>query len=146
MTQDATSTATRGQQPVNRRWRTVDIIVAAVVAVAFGVVFVAWGVLYNAVTPVFVGFKPAQAVIYGMWLLPGVLGGLLIRKPGAAVFTELVAAVVSVLLGVDSPLAIILYGLVQGLARNSSSRRSATAGGGCRWRCSPARSPASSRP
>ncbi|MFD2080311.1 energy-coupling factor transport system substrate-specific component [Actinopolymorpha cephalotaxi] len=116
MTQDVTSTATRGQRPVNRRWRTVDIIVAAVVAVAFGVVFFAWGVLYNALTPVFVGFKPAQAVIYGMWLLPGVLGGLLIRKPGAAVFTELVAAVVSVLLGVESPLAIILYGLVQGLA------------------------------
>ncbi|SDT02964.1 ECF transporter S component [Actinopolymorpha singaporensis] len=116
MTQDVTSTAARGQRPVNRRWRTVDIVVAAVVAVAFGVVFVAWGAMYTAVGPVFAGFKPAQAVLYGMWLLPGVLGGLLIRKPGAAVFTELVAAAVSAFLGVDSPLAIILYGLVQGLA------------------------------
>lgn len=115
MTQDVTSTAARGQRPVNRRWRTVDIVVAAVVAVAFGVVFGAWNALWAALGPAFTGFPPGQAVMYGMWLLPGVLGGLLIRKPGAAVFTELVAATVSVFIGAPSPLAIILYGLVQGL-------------------------------
>ena len=32
------------------------------------------------------------AVIYGVWLVPAVLGGLVIRKPGAALFTETVAA------------------------------------------------------
>ena len=107
-----TATRTRGGLA---RWRTVDIVVAAVVAVAFGVVFAAWNTLWGATSGAFAAFPPAQAFMYGMWLVPGVLGGLLIRKPGAAVFTELVAAIVSVFLGAPSPLFIALYGLLQGL-------------------------------
>jgi energy-coupling factor transport system substrate-specific component len=114
MTQDVTSSARKsGKSTV--RWRTVDIVVAAVVAVAFGVVFAAWGALWNFTLPAFAAFPPAQAFMYGMWLVPGVVGGLLIRKPGAATFVELVAATVSVFLGIPNPLAIIVYGLVQGL-------------------------------
>lgn len=97
-------------------WRTVDIVVAAVLGIAFGVVFFAWNNLWATLQPLFVGFQPGQAFMYGMWLLPGVLGGLVIRKPGAAVFTELVAATVSVFFGAPQPLVIILYGLGQGLA------------------------------
>jgi len=45
-----------------------------------------------------------------------VLGGLVIRKPGAALFTELVAAIVSALLGAQwGGFATIEAGLVQGL-------------------------------
>jgi energy-coupling factor transport system permease protein len=97
------------------RWRTVDIIVAAVLAAAFGVVFAGWNALWAATAPAFTWFPPAQAVLYGMWLVPGVLGGLIIRKPGASVFTELVAATVSVFFGAPAPLMIVVYGLVEGL-------------------------------
>lgn len=98
------------------RWRTVDIVVAAVVAVAFGVVFVGWNALWSVTGPAFAFFPPAQAVIYGMWLLPGVLGGYLIRKPGAALFTELVAAFVSTIPGGPWNGGLILvWGLCQGL-------------------------------
>jgi energy-coupling factor transport system substrate-specific component len=103
------------QAPARQGWRTVDIVVAAVVGVAFGVVFAGWNLLWAATAPAFTVFPPLQAFMYGMWLLPGVLGGLLIRKPGAAVFTELVAATVSVFFGAPSPLVIILYGLFEGL-------------------------------
>ena len=82
-----------------RTWRTVDVVVAAVIAVAFGVVFWAWNLLYAATGNAFAAFPPLQGFMYGVGLLPGVLGALVIRKPGAAVFTELVAAVVSALLG-----------------------------------------------
>lgn len=101
--------------PPSLRWRTVDIVVAAVLGVAFGVVFFAWNNLYLALGPAFGWFPPAQAFMYGMWLLPGVLGGLVVRKPGAAVFTEVVAAVVSTFFGAPSPVIIMLYGLGQGL-------------------------------
>ncbi len=114
MTRDTTATSPHAQV-ASRRWRTVDIIVAAVVAAAFGVVFAGWNALWAATSPAFAGFPPVQAIMYGMWLVPGVLGGLLIRKPGAAVFTELVAATVSVFFGGYSPMAIVLYGLVEGL-------------------------------
>ena len=98
------------------RWRTVDIVVASAIAVAFGVVFWAWGQLWNTVQPAFVAFPPAQAFMYGVWLLPAVLGALVIRKPGAAVYTELVAATVSALLGTVWGPVIVVYGLMQGAA------------------------------
>ena len=70
-------------------WRTVDIVVAAVIGVAVGIVFWVWSVLWNATTGLFAFFPPAQAILYGMWMVPGVLGGLIIRKPGAAVLTSI---------------------------------------------------------
>ena len=80
-------------------WRTVDIVVASSVAAAFGVIFWAWGQLWNTAQPAFTGFPPAQGFMYGVWLLPGVLGALIIRKPGAAIYTELVASIISAFLG-----------------------------------------------
>lgn len=101
----------------SKRWRTVDIVVAAVIAVAFGIVFIAWNALWSVTGPAFTFFPPAQAVLYGVWLLPGVLGGYLIRKPGAALFTELVAAIVSTVPGGPwNGGLIIVYGLFEGLA------------------------------
>lgn len=97
------------------RWRVVDIVVAAVIAVAFGVVFAGWNAAYAATGPLFTWFPPAQAVFYGMWLVPGVLGALVVRRPGAAVFTELLAAVVSMFVFGGWGLIIALYGLLQGL-------------------------------
>lgn len=102
-------------QPATSRWRTVDIVVASVIAVAFGVVFWAWNYVWSATDPLFAFFPPAQTIIYGMWLLPAVLGGLVIRKPGAALYTETLAAVVSALLGQQWGALVIPQGLVQGL-------------------------------
>lgn len=97
----------------DKRWRTVDIVVASVLGVAFGVVFWAWGLLWEG--PANAIPLPARALIYGVWLLPAVLGGLILRKPGAAAYCELLAALVSVLMG--SPWwTTTLQGLLQGLA------------------------------
>lgn len=113
----STTTTTSASRPAHAAtWRTVDIVVAAVIAVAFGVVFWAWNQLWAAVSPAFSGLPPLQGFMYGVWLLPGVLGAMVIRKPGAAVFTELVAAIVSALLGNQWGLTVIWYGLVQGAA------------------------------
>ena len=96
-------------------WRTVDIVVAAAIAIAFGVVIWGWNQLWAAATPAFVGNPAAQNILYGMWLLPAVLGGLIIRKPGAALFTELVAAAVSAILGSQWGLDALASGFVQGI-------------------------------
>jgi energy-coupling factor transport system substrate-specific component len=97
-------------------WRTVDIVVASAIAVAFGVVFWAWGNLWNAVQGGFTAFPPAQGFMYGVWLMPAVLGALVIRKPGAAIYTEVVASIVSAFLGVPWGLQVVVYGLVEGAA------------------------------
>jgi energy-coupling factor transport system permease protein len=98
------------------RWRTVDIVVTAVLGVAFGVVFWAWNLLWAATGNAFAAFPPGQAFMYGVWLLPAVLAPLVVRKPGAGLFAELIAAVVSALLGSAWGSIVLLYGLLQGLA------------------------------
>jgi energy-coupling factor transport system substrate-specific component len=97
------------------RWRTLDIVVVAVVAVAFGIVFWAWNYVWAALDPVFAAFRPAQYLISGVWLMPAVVAPLIVRRPGAAVFAEIVAASVSALLGSVWGLDVILSGLAQGL-------------------------------
>jgi energy-coupling factor transport system substrate-specific component len=110
----STDAVDRGRPGV--RWRTVDIVVTAVLGVAFGVVFWAWGLLWAGTGAAFAAFPPGQAFMYGVWLLPGVLAPLVVRKAGAGVFAELLAAVVSALLGSSWGASTIVYGLLQGLA------------------------------
>jgi energy-coupling factor transport system substrate-specific component len=98
------------------RWRTVDIVVTAVLGVAFGVVFWAWGLIWNATGAAFAAFPPAQAFMYGVWLLPAVVAPLIVRRAGAGLFAEFIAAVVSALLGSAWGAQVLLYGLLQGLA------------------------------
>jgi energy-coupling factor transport system substrate-specific component len=100
---------------MNYRWRTIDIMIAAIIAVAFGVIFWGWNILWSATESAFAFFPPAQTLLYGVWLMPAVLAGLIIRKPGAALFTEAVAATISALLGAKWGATVIPQGLVQGL-------------------------------
>lgn len=94
-------------------WRTRDILLAAIVGVVFGVVFFVWNGFYAGLGWV---APPWADIVYGMWLVPVVLAPLLIRKPGAALFAELVAAGVSVLLGSPWGPDTLLSAFVQGAA------------------------------
>ena len=102
--------------PKSNSWRVIDIVTAAVLGVACGLLFVLWnGVGYA-------GYKAIDAVtpglgglFTGIWLIGGVLGGLIIRKPGAAVFVEVLAASVSALLGSQWAIETVYSGLAQGL-------------------------------
>jgi energy-coupling factor transport system substrate-specific component len=101
---------------LGRSWRTVDVVVAAVIAVAFGVVFWAWAQFYDTTSPAFKSIPAAEGIMVGMWLVPGVLGALIVRKPGAAFFCELVAAIVEMLMGSQWGLTNVIYGVFEGLA------------------------------
>ena len=99
----------------NYRWRTIDIVIASIIAVAFGVIFWAWNLLWGATQSAFGFFPPAQTLIYGVWLIPAVLSGLIIRKPGAALYTETLAALISALLGDQWGATVIAQGFVEAL-------------------------------
>jgi energy-coupling factor transport system substrate-specific component len=97
------------------RWRVVDIVTAAILAVVVGVVFWAWGLAWAPLS-VLLGVLPGfVGVLNGPWLIAGVLGALIIRKPGAAFFTELLAALVSALLGSQWGFTALISGALQGL-------------------------------
>ncbi|WP_313550882.1 ECF transporter S component [Corynebacterium sp.] len=97
-------------------WRVVDIIVASILAVACGLVFVfwnsvgyAWFMAMDALTPGLGGLAT------GIWLAGGVIGALVIRKPGAAIYVETLAATVSAVFGSQWGPETLYSGLAQGL-------------------------------
>lgn len=114
------SAQAKSPQPQNRqtktslRWRTVDIIVTVVIAVAVGVIF--WGVA--AIWGVFelwtVAFPPLVGLFGGIWVLAGPLAGIIVRKPGAAIIAETLAAAVEAVLGSNFGATAIISGLLQG--------------------------------
>jgi energy-coupling factor transport system substrate-specific component len=116
-TSPESGTTTVGTNSTSRfRWRVVDIVVASVIGVAAGLVFWLWGQAYNPLSaPLEAALPGLQALLGGGWLFAGVLGGLIIRKPGAALFTEIVAAVVSAIVGTQWAALTLVSGLVQGL-------------------------------
>lgn len=99
-----------------RSWRVIDIVIASVLGVACGLIFWVWNTIgyawftaADAVTPGLGG------IAVGIWLIGGVIGGLVIRKPGAALYVELLAAIVSAAIGNQWGISTIYSGLAQGL-------------------------------
>ena len=105
-----------GAAPRKLNWRIVDIVVASVLGVACGFVFLAWNTVgyawfeaMNSLTPGLGG------IATGIWLIGGVIGGLVIRKPGAALYVELLAAIVSAVLGSQWGPSTVYSGIAQGI-------------------------------
>lgn len=121
MSQNATpasqaSTQADAKKP-NLRWRVNEIVIAAVIAVACAVIFWIWDIAVGpAAKTALVAAPEFRPIVAGAWLLGGTLGGLLIRKPGAALFGEIVAAFISVLFtGGAWSGEILISGIIQGI-------------------------------
>ncbi|MEK0245596.1 ECF transporter S component [Bifidobacterium mongoliense] len=113
----STITSTQPSAPVrNLRWRTVDITVTAVVAVASGVIFWGAGLISEPLSALFQFVPGMSALTWGLFYFAGPLAAIIVRKPGAALFAELIAGVVEAFLGSHwGGLGTILPGLIQGL-------------------------------
>jgi energy-coupling factor transport system substrate-specific component len=110
------SAPTPTRRRINYHWRVVDIVIAAVLAVASGVAFWGWDAAWTPLSkPLEVLVPGFSGLLGGVWLFAAVLVGLVVRKPGAALFAEMVAATVEALLGSQWGALSILQGLVQGV-------------------------------
>lgn len=100
-------------------WRINEIVIASVIAVVCALIFVLWNLgIYPIIeTTLAVTAPQFTPIIGGGWLIGGTLGGLLIRKPGAALYCELLAAIISAFIGSGGfgP-TVIISGIIQGLA------------------------------
>lgn len=97
-------------------WRVIDIVTAAVLGIAVGVIFWVWNIIGYAGFTALDTFTPGfGGLVVGTWLLGGVLGGLIIRKPGAALVVEVIAALTSAVLGNQWGITTLYSGLAQGL-------------------------------
>lgn len=99
-----------------RQWRTVDLLTIAFLGAAFGVAYWAWGLVYSAPANGLAAiFPPLQGITGAPWLMAGVVGGLVVRRPGAALGCEVIAALVSMLPGTQWGSATLVSGILQGL-------------------------------
>ena len=98
-------------------YRTIDLVTIATLGVAFGVVFWGWDRLYyGAKLASLISYPPSTGLFGGPWLLAAVVGGIIIRKPGAALATEFVAANLEYILpGNEWGTGVLISGLLQGL-------------------------------
>ena len=119
MTATVSTTTTRTQLAVGGplAWRSVDLVTTAILGVALGVAFWGWDLLlYPAVSALLnTAFPPLASLTLGVWVLPAVVGGLVVRRPGAALLCEIVAATVEALLGNQWGLNVMISGALQAL-------------------------------
>ena len=99
-------------------WKLKDIIMMAILGVLFAAIYMAvfYGglAISTALTPMGLsafGFE----LIYGVWFMAATLAAYIIRKPGVALVTEILAAALELLMGNSGGLTVVLTGFIQGL-------------------------------
>lgn len=84
----------------SRRWRVVDLVTVTAIAAASGLVFWMWDFICTAPLTLFGAVTPGfEGILNAFWLFAGPLAAIIIRKPGAALYAETVAAMLELLLG-----------------------------------------------
>jgi energy-coupling factor transport system substrate-specific component len=96
---------------VQSAWRTQDYVLLAVLAVVFGAIYWWWLQPYLWIAPL--AAQAGQEFVFGMWFVGGLLGGYVIRRPGAAFLAETLAALAEVLLGAPAGPILVVTGLMQ---------------------------------
>ncbi|RFD80026.1 ABC transporter permease [Gardnerella vaginalis] len=111
------STVENSEVKHSNRWRVIDIVIAAIIAVASGVLFWAWDIVCAAPTNLFASLLPgAEGLSNGFWLFAGPLAAIIVRKPGAALFAETLAAFVELMLGNQWGVGgSLIVGIIQGI-------------------------------
>jgi energy-coupling factor transport system substrate-specific component len=95
------------------QWKTRDLIITAVLAVALGILMAAWTIVYEGPGTALLTGTGAN-LLYGIYFLPGIMIPYIVRKPGAAVIGSVLAGLVE-LMFTQWGLPAIIYSLLQGL-------------------------------
>lgn len=98
-------------------WRVVDIVVAAIIAVASGVIFWGWDIVCAAPLAIFGAVTPGfEGLLNAFWLFAGPLAAIIVRKPGAALFAETLAAALELTMGNQWGVGgSLIVGIMQGI-------------------------------
>jgi energy-coupling factor transport system substrate-specific component len=95
-------------------WKTLEVILTANLALVFGLLFLGWGFVWDLVRPLEALLPGLRDLFYGFWFIAAVVAAYIIRKPGAALAAEALAALAEFLAGGEWGLTILISGLVQG--------------------------------
>ena len=98
-------------------WKLRDIILMAIFGVVFAVIYLVifdGGMALSTVLAPWGLSNYAFEVIYGVWFMASTLAAYIIRKPGVALITEVLASAIELLMGNSGGLTVILTGAIQG--------------------------------
>lgn len=93
-------------------WSLREILIVTVLGAVFGVLYLAWVQVWLVAQAIF--GPVTMDVVMGFWFIVSIIAASIIRKPGAALVSELLAAATQILLGSPAGLLLLLTGLVQG--------------------------------
>ncbi|MDO4913451.1 MAG: ECF transporter S component [Bifidobacteriaceae bacterium] len=99
------------------RWTTADIALGAAIGVAFGVVTWGFNFAYMIISPILGEILVGSAsLLHAVWYMSGVVAVLLIRKPGAAVYVNVLGCFVQTIVGSSFAFTFVLISAaLQGL-------------------------------
>ncbi|MFD0898517.1 ECF transporter S component [Loigolactobacillus binensis] len=100
------------------KWELKDVIMVGIASLVFGVIYIGavqLGVLLGTLlTPLGLSVL-ANEFIFGVWFMAAAFAGYILRKPGAATITEMIAALLEVFMGNFYGPIIFVSGFVQGI-------------------------------
>lgn len=97
-------------------WRVIDVVTAAVLGITCGLIFMLWnytGALFLGTMDILL--PGAVGLLIGPWFIGGTIGGVVIRKPGAAFLVEFLAAAFEMTTGAHWGIDGVYSGIAQGL-------------------------------
>lgn len=95
-----------------RSWSQREIVIVATIGVVFGVLYLAWVQLWLLAQAM--AGPLAMDALFGFWCVASVVAAYVVRKPFAAFFAEVVAAVAEIATGNPAGIILLLTGVVQG--------------------------------
>ncbi|WP_103258265.1 ECF transporter S component [Tabrizicola aquatica] len=93
-------------------WTLRETLVTAMLGAVFGVLYLGWVQVWLVLQAIFGPLT--MDVVMGFWFVVSIIAAAIIRKPGVALVSEVMAAGIQVLLGSPAGLLLLLTGLVQG--------------------------------
>lgn len=93
-------------------WTLRETLIVAVLGAVFGVLYLGWVQVWLVAQAIF--GPVTMDVVMGFWFIVSIIAAAIIRKPGAALASEVMAAAVQVLIGSPAGLILLLTGFVQG--------------------------------
>ena len=103
---------------MNKKLETRDFVLVALISVIYGIIYLgavyAGGFLSTVLAPSglgILGYEP----FYGIWFMAAITASYIIKKPGVGLITEVIAALIEVLLGNMPGPIVIVSAIIQGL-------------------------------
>ncbi|MGE6489700.1 ECF transporter S component [Paenisporosarcina sp. NPDC076898] len=101
-----------------KSWKLKEVVLMSVFAVVFAVVYL----LFVQVGNIWAGVigPIAYEWIFGIWFIVSIICAYIIRKPGAALLSETMAAIIEVMIGNAVGPRLIVSGIIQGLGAEAA--------------------------